>query len=535
MVKYLKQNKHIYKFLRLVTGLLRIFDLNFYNLYLVRKSKVVSLRNKKKILLAGSVGINPDMLMQSIIGVGLKIEGSEVYQLSCDGVLPICYQAKHFHFKSAKDQILLAKNGMETNCIACKLKSFAYGYSSGFQRLNYSKYVTNSSISNRFLNSVNFETAIKDPKYRSEKQYDGIAVLNHAYSAVVRFYASNKLEDEEVACTLLKSYCKSAIITLNVMKQVVKELGSVDTVICDHGIYVPQGIITEFCKLEKIKIITFNTGYRKNSFLFSTGDSYHFAIPHDTKFLRKKFSDENRKEALIYVESRKTGKNDWVYFQERNQQRNLQLSKNVRRIVLFPNVLWDADVHFQEVLFKNSADWLNKSIKHILDKSDFEVHIRIHPGEIKGFVKSRISALSIIDKEYLNNKRVKIYDAANPINSYELSDNCELSVVEGSKIGIDLAALGKKVLVAGDCWTRNKGITCDPINKADYFDALINPQKIKLNNIRALDFAYYLYFEKMPEFQSIKKRFGDPPFAFNAKKFTSQVNDLDEIKKISIQ
>lgn len=534
MIKYLKQNTQIYKFLRLVIGLLRIFDLNFYNLYLARKSKVVSLRNKKKILLAGSVGINPDMLMQSIVGIGLKIEGSEVYQLSCDGVLPICYQAKHFHFKSSKDQMLLSKNGMETNCIACKLKSFAYGYSSGFQRLTYSKYATNSSISNRFLNSVDFKTAIKDPKYRSEKQYDGIAVLNHAYSAVVRFYASNKLEYEEFACTLFKSYCRSAIITLSVMKQVIKELGSVDTVICDHGIYIPQGIITEFCKLKKIKIITFNTGYRKNTFLFSTGDSYHFAIPRDTKFLKKKFSEQNRKQALLYVKSRKFGKNDWVYFQERTQQRSLQLSKNSKRIVLFPNVLWDADIHFQEALFKNSADWLNQSIRHIIKKTDFEAHIRIHPGEIKGFVKSRISALTIIDKEFLNNRRVKIYDAANPINSYELADYCELSVVEGSKIGIDLAALGKKVLVAGDCWTRNKGITCDPTNKADYFDALTNPQNIKLNNRKALDFAYYLYFEKMPEFQSIKQRSGDPPFAFNAKKFTNQSNDLNEIKKISI-
>ena len=61
---------------------------------------------------------------------------------------------------------------------------------------------------------------------------------------------------------------------------------SYDVIICDHGIYLPQGVITEISKKLKIKIYTFNTGYRKKTFLFARGDSYHFSIPRDKEFLK---------------------------------------------------------------------------------------------------------------------------------------------------------------------------------------------------------------------------------------------------------
>ena len=38
----------------------------------------------------------------------------------------------------------------------------------------------------------------------------------------------------------------------------------------------------------------------------------------------------------------------------------------------------------------------------------------------------------------------------------------------GSKIGIELAAMGLKVIVVGDCWTREKNISVDPRSIEEY-------------------------------------------------------------------
>jgi hypothetical protein len=97
--------------------------------------------------------------------------------------------------------------------------------------------------------------------------------------------------------------------------------------------------------------------------------------------------------------------------------------------------------------------------------------------------------------------------------------------VYGSKIGIDLAALGRRVLTAGDCWTRNKSITTDPSTIHEYFKLLDEPSGILPPGKRGIDFAYYLYFEKMYLFEFVSKRSGDPPFKFDSIGFERALAD----------
>ena len=59
----------------------------------------------------------------------------------------------------------------------------------------------------------------------------------------------------------------------------------------------------------------------------------------------------------------------------------------------------------------------------------------------------------------------------------------------------------------------------------------------KLDNIysnqkRALDFAYYLYFEKMKVLKSISRRKGDPPFKFDSNIFKTSEDEQNVLKSI---
>ena len=511
---------------------IRLLDKNFINIRRLESLIGVTGESTGTVVLAGSVGANPDMLMQTIVGLGFKQEQYKVFQLTCDSALPICFNAKQYHYTDFQAQKKLASHGLGLSCCSCTLKSKIYQASAKFNRINYSELMPADDDIERKVKNIDISSALIDSEYRKAFDYKGVHILEHTYSAVVRFYASNQLKNEPVVLQLFKAYLKASIITTDVISNTLKKLHRIDAVVCDHGIYVPQGIITEFCKLNSIRIITFNTGYRKNSFLFAEGDSYHFAIPTDFKFLTRYYTDQQRSVAYKYVLSRSVGSSDWVYFQERNAGTNIKLDPSATHVVLFPNVLWDADIHFKAALFENAADWINETLEYLTQQTNTTVHVRIHPGELKGFVKSRIKVMDIILPVFKTHPRVKIYDSDNDINSYALARACDASVVQGSKIGIDLAALGHRVVVAGDCWTRDKKITHDPKTKDEYFTALSNLEKVYTDQKRAQDFAFYLYFERMKVLNSISRRKGDPPFKFDSNVFANSEEERNTLKSI---
>ena len=49
-----------------------------------------------------------------------------------------------------------------------------------------------------------------------------------------------------------------------------------DTVVLNHGIYVPQGIISEVAKSYGLQVVTWFTAYKDKSFLFSHDETYHY-------------------------------------------------------------------------------------------------------------------------------------------------------------------------------------------------------------------------------------------------------------------
>ena len=68
-----------------------------------------------------------------------------------------------------------------------------------------------------------------------------------------------------------------------------------------------------------------------------------------------------------YIKSRSTGENDWVLFHEKTNKDDEQLDSYIEKskinIVLFSNVLWDAQIHFEEAIFEETLDWIKKTIE----------------------------------------------------------------------------------------------------------------------------------------------------------------------------
>ena len=52
------------------------------------------------------------------------------------------------------------------------------------------------------------------------------------------------------------------------------------------------------------------------------------------------------------------------------------------------NVIWDAQLKFEQNIFKNQMEWINTSINFFKDKKNIDLLIRVHPAQIRGDVPS---------------------------------------------------------------------------------------------------------------------------------------------------
>ena len=81
---------------------------------------------------------------------------------------------------------------------------------------------------------------------------------------------------EKHSKNILNLYLRAALFTFIAIENLFKHK-QFDEVILNHGIYVPQGIINEYARIKKSMYLRC-TGYRRNSFCFTRGDTYHRSL-----------------------------------------------------------------------------------------------------------------------------------------------------------------------------------------------------------------------------------------------------------------
>jgi hypothetical protein len=166
------------------------------------------------------------------------------------------------------------------------------------------------------------------------------------------------------------------------------------------------------------------------------------------------------------------------------------------------NVVWDAQVHFHGTAFPNAVEWVLQTIRYFANRPDLQLIVRIHPGELLGHTRARQTIMEEITKSFsVLPKNVFIVPPESSISTYTLAAQCNAVLIYGTKAGIELAGMGMPVIVAGEAWVRNKGVTLDANSPAEYFEILNRlPLKDALDkNIteRARKYAYHLFFRRM--------------------------------------
>ena len=146
-----------------------------------------------------------------------------------------------------------------------------------------------------------------------------------------------------------------------------------------------------------VAITTWHVAYRKKTFIFSHGDTYHHTLmdePVET-WLNIPWTSGMERRIVAYLNSRWHGTDDWIHF-HRNavfeseafaKETGVDLSKP--SIGMLTNVMWDAQLHYPANAFHNMLEWALHTIRQFEKRPNLQLVIRVHPAETTGTIPSR--------------------------------------------------------------------------------------------------------------------------------------------------
>ena len=456
-----------------------------------------------RVLIASNIGGHgPVSVFESTLAAALALRDAEVEIVLCDAALPACLRAEYADLPD--DTILTEGRLPKTFCPTCMSRG-----RSMFEPLG---------LKVRFLSELITEADRAEARSISDTlrageipgwEMEGLKVGEHAYAGALRYYTRGDLDGEARGEEVLRRYLEAAILSVRAYRRLLAER-RYDVALFHHGLYVPQGPVGEVCREAGVRVVNWVVAYRSNSFILSEGDTYHHTMMTEpaADWRQMDWGERQRDEIAAYLKSRWRGERDWIGFHEKPEEDaralaaslGLDLEKPV--IGMLSNVVWDAQLHYPANAFPSLIDWAARTIAYFRDRPDLQLLLRIHPAEVRGTSRSRQPLLAEIQARFPElPPNVFIIPPESPVSTYAAMELCDSVLIYGTKTGVELTAVGIPVVVAGEAWIKNKGLTLDASTPEDYvriLDSLPLGRRLEPDVVeQAQRYAYHFFFRRM--------------------------------------
>ena len=469
-----------------------------------------------RVLMATAIGSYAHAItLESALAAALTFRGAEVHALLCDTEMPACAECEASLYPNLQ---AFADHGPSRDlCRDCLWPAERVYGALGVKVHRYSDWLTSEDRAEAA------QIAGTLPLDQIEHfELNGLAVGEHAHAGALRFFATGSLQDEPLAEPILRRYLEAALLTTFAARRLFRTVGFASAVFT-HGIYVPWGIVGEVARQERVHVSTWNVAYRKRRFIFSHDDTYHHTLMTEPRehWEGGALTAGQETQLMDYLKSRREGLFDWIVFHRPTKQdpaaiaRQLGIDPARPVIGLLTNVSWDAQLHYPANAFPNMLEWLVQTCDYFARRPDLQLLIRVHPAEISGFPPSRQPILGELRKRIPRlPSNIIVVPPESGLGTYALMSLCNAAIIYGTKMGVELTSVGLPVIVAGEAWIRNKGLTLDASTPDEYFRILdtlpfaerLEPQQLA----RARQYAYHFFFNRMIPLPFIEPKAGYP-------------------------
>jgi hypothetical protein len=284
-----------------------------------------------------------------------------------------------------------------------------------------------------------------------------------------------------------------------------------DTVIIPNGSILEFGSVYRMARQLDLQSSTFEFGEQRDRMWLSQNSEVMRQDTSDLWRARGSASlTDQQKEKLEQLNRARRGALEWDRFRRKWQSREsvgvqaireqLGLDRGRTTVLICTNVVGDSLALERQTFTDGMADWLTLTLRHLAEKADVQLVVRVHPGELLGAGHPSAEIVETALPSLPDN--VVLVEPDSHINTYDLIDIAQVGLVYTTTVGLEMAMSGLPVVVAGDTHYRHKGFTHDPQDRDQYLstldDVLAAPEDARLDDNQietAWHYASLFFFE----------------------------------------
>lgn len=416
------------------------------------KKKIAILSSYRPIFWHGNI-------FETQLVKALEKEGYEPIHILCHGFMETCDAQ---FFKSNKDNNPIV-------CQDCVLRNKLYHTTNNSKHMFIDPYVDWTEVE-KIRPQIN---AITDVQDAIAFTYKSLPIGKWCHLSVCRYFLRLTLDQPEHLKTFKKFLISS--ITLNTAFTKIFQRFDFQNFVFFNGAYPSWRIPLETVRAAGKDFWSYEFSERERIFFVHNEISVKWADVNE-KFYPwlESLSPEMEKTVREAVPKILEGRRKNFLSTIINIHDTIQADKPID-LAIFTNVVWDSAVFGRDTIFKSQFDWLRKMIKWVEAHPQFNVVLRVHPGEqsvVWNVTQERVH--DVINKEFpLLPKNLTLYSAEDRRNSYDLVAKAKLTAVYTSSIGLEAALMNKPVIIASWSHYSRPNLTIAPTSEEAYFNNLL--------------------------------------------------------------
>ena len=280
-----------------------------------------------------------------------------------------------------------------------------------------------------------------------------------------------------------------------------------DLVTFSHGIYLTWQPVVEFCQRNNVDYVCYDRAKTKDRVNFNVNQpspNWSFDSAWE-RYTDRELTPEETAQVHQYLNDRILQKGDcYAYnFSDRassvdEEKQRLGIPLDRKCVSMFTNLIWDAANVSRGVAFPSAIDCVIATIERYRNREDIQILVRSHPAEKVMGTKERYAGLVRDHFGYKLPKNVTLISPEDNVNSFSVIDMSDVGVVNTSTVGLEMAMLGKPVILISETHYRGKGFTTDAVSTEHYFEeleaALQNPKVEDLKQKLAEKYFFIMMF-----------------------------------------
>lgn len=283
-----------------------------------------------------------------------------------------------------------------------------------------------------------------------------------------------------------------------------------------NGLFGAERAIRELALSRGVRAPTYEIAPRAGALVFSQDAAApDFDVDQIWKQVKDRaLSDRQRADVVELLGDRARGVGAHESYYDRPEddpgelRRRLGLTGRERLVSLFTNVTWDSATIGHDLGFGSMFDWVEHAV-HLAAGEDLVLVVRIHPAEGRWGTREGVQEVIAARLGEIPDN-VRFVAARDALSSYALIDMSQLLLTYTTTVGLEAAARGIPVAVAGDTHYRGRGFTTDVAGPDDLARVLaLEHARLSAESVElAVRYAHMFFFRAMIPFPQLEAEDG---------------------------